>query len=86
MISATPSPPKERKSMMIWFVAYSLPSRRKSGGERLEQFADEAAAKEFAKKKAKMRIRAGTLPGIIPSKQIGPTKIQEWLKSGANDR
>jgi hypothetical protein len=72
--------------MMTWYVAYSplrVPGSKLGVGERLEEFAGEAAAKEFAKKKAidpKMRTRAGTLPGVIPSTQIEPAKIREWLK------
>jgi hypothetical protein len=80
---ATAEPPEEWKSEMTWYVAYSLlpvAGARADLGERLERFPDEARAKKFAKQIAtdpKLRIRAGTLPGIKPAKQI--TDLQAWI-------
>ena len=83
---ATANPPKERKSGdMTWYVAYSPlpgPGARAGQGERLERFLDEAGAKKFVKEIAtdpKLRIRAGTLPGIHPLITINPDRAQEWL-------
>ncbi len=72
---------------MTWYVAYSelpAPGASSGTGEQLKEFANEEAAKGFVKGKAenpRMRIRAGTLPGISPSIEIGPTDIRSWLKT-----
>jgi hypothetical protein len=82
---ATDEPPKERESEMTWYVAYSLvplAGARADQGERLQRFPDEARAKKFANQIAtdpKLRIRAGTLPGIKPAKQITETDLHAWI-------
>jgi hypothetical protein len=74
--------PMSGTSEMPWYVAYSLlpvPGARSDQGERLEWFLDEARAKKFANQIAadpKIRIRAGTMPGIKPAKQI--TDVHGW--------
>jgi hypothetical protein len=84
---ATAEPPKERKSEMTWYIAYSLlpvPGARSGQGERLHRFPDEAGAKKFAKQIAtdpKLSIRAGTLPGIKPAAEIEPSAIRSWLRT-----
>jgi hypothetical protein len=74
--------PMSGTSEMPWYVAYSLlpmPGARADQGECLQQFRDEARAKKFAKQIAtdrKLRIRAGTMPGIRPAMQI--TDVHGW--------